>query len=195
PEGHLQVLPQHLHRIDPAHCRRDGKAHGVTDSFLSGDHLLFHLTAFPAKALHADWGNASAEQFGEHLTLERPAFEGTVKTIERQLARIEWVVVPKHLEVNTGILVSGESDEAHFSLPPGLSEGLDHAAAHEVTVGIVVVGAFVYLPEIEIIRLEPAKRLFELPHRLPFVTAVRADLRHQKHPVAPVRECLTHDLF
>src|SRR5262249_33795428 len=135
PASHLEVLPQHLHRIDPAHGRCNPKTHGVTQSLLSGDHFLFHLTALAAKALHADWCNSAAKEFGEHLALERTVLEGAVKAVERQLARVERVVARQHLEVNAGILMSRESDETHFSLPPGLCERLDHATAHEVTVG------------------------------------------------------------
>jgi hypothetical protein len=51
------------------------------------------------------------------------------------------------------------------------------------------------LPEIEVIGLEAAKRLLELAHRLPLVTAVRADLRHQEDAVAPIRDRLSHDRF
>ena len=62
-------------------------------------------------------------------------------------------------------------------------------------IGIVVVDAFMNLPEIEPICAQPAQRIFQHPHRDPTISAVRADLRHQKDAIAAADESAPHPLF
>ena len=64
-----------------------------------------------------------------------------------------------------------------------------------MTLRVVVVDAFVDLPQVQVVGLQAAERLFELPHRLAFVTAVRTYLRHEKDAIPPIYEALAHDLF
>src|SRR6185503_12108789 len=97
--------------------------------------------------------------------------------------------------MNPRVLVTGEADEPHLALALGLLERLDDAAAREVPVRIVVVHALVNLPEVEVIGLQPAQRLFELPHRLAPVAAVRTHLRHQEDLVPAAGERLAHDFL
>ena len=91
--------------------------------------------------------------------------------------------------------MTGEADEADLPIPLRAIERLDHAAASEVQVGIVVVGALVHLPEIEMIGLEPAQRFLELLHRDFRVAPVRADLRHEEHALAAIGNRAPHPRF
>ena len=74
----------------------------------------------------------------------------------------------------------------------GAIEGVDDAAAREVPIGIVVVGALVHLPEIQVVGLEPLERLLELAHRHARVAPVGADLGHQEDTLAPIRDGAAH---
>ena len=76
-----------------------------------------------------------------------------------------------------------------------LLERVHDAAFGEMPVGVVVVHALVYLPEIEIVRAQTPQRLLELTHRDLRVAAMRAHLGHQEDPVAPVVDRLPHALF
>ncbi len=54
----------------------------------------------------------------------------------------------EHPEVNRGVFVAREADEAHLALALRLLKRLDGAARREVKVGVVVVDDFVNLPEV-----------------------------------------------
>ncbi len=94
--------------------------------------------------------------------------------------------------MNSGILVAGEADEAHLAVTLRAGERVDRAVAREMALRIVVVHALVDLPQIEDVGLQTAERLFELTHRLAPPAAVRAQLRHQEHVVAPIGDGLAH---
>jgi len=53
----------------------------------------------------------------------------------------------------------------------------------------------VNLPQVEVVGLESPQRLLELPHRDRGVAAVGADLGHEEHAVAAVRNRPAHALF
>jgi hypothetical protein len=72
------------------------------------------------------------------------------------------------------------------------SSALDDAAAREVTIGIVVVGAFVHLPQVEMVGLQPPERVFELAHRDLRIPSVGADLGHQEHAIATISDRGAH---
>jgi hypothetical protein len=80
-------------------------------------------------------------------------------------------------------------------LVPGGVERLDHTAFHVAALGIVVVRDLVHLPEIEMVRLQPAKRVVELAHRDVCTPAVRAHFGHEENLIAPAGERLAHTLF
>src|SRR5215831_19915490 len=89
-------------------------------------------------------------------------------------------------------LVTGEADEPNLSISLGSVERRDHAALCEVAVRVVFIHALVDLPEIEIVGPEPLQRFVQLPHRHPGVSSVSADLGHQEHTVATIRNCAPH---
>ena len=91
--------------------------------------------------------------------------------------------------------MTGESHVADLPLLFRAIERLDHAARLEVMLRIVIVDAFVHLPEVEIIRSQPSQRLLELPHRHFRVAPVRADLRHQENRFTTIFDRATHPLF
>ncbi|OLE65236.1 MAG: hypothetical protein AUI36_08385 [Cyanobacteria bacterium 13_1_40CM_2_61_4] len=88
-----------------------------------------------------------------------------------------------------GILVAGEADEADLPLLFRAIEGLEHAALGVGQVGIVVVDDAVDLPHVQVIGLQPPKRLLEHLQREPPAPAVCADLGHQDDLVPPAPEC------
>ena len=65
----------------------------------------------------------------------------------------------------------------------------------EVQVRVVVVDAFMHLPEVEAVGVQPPQRLFELAHRLALAASVRAHLGHQEDAVAPIAYRLAHHHF
>jgi hypothetical protein len=64
-------------------------------------------------------------------------------------------IVRQHLEVNRRVLVAGEADEAHLAVTLRPVQRLDGAIARKVMFRIVVVDAFVNLPEVEEVGLQP----------------------------------------
>jgi hypothetical protein len=65
-------------------------------------------------------------------------------------------------------------------------ERFDHAASREMALRIVVVDAFVHLPEIEMIGPQAPHRFVKLAQRHRGVAPVRADLRHQEDRVPAI---------
>jgi hypothetical protein len=189
----VEVLPEHAHRVDAADQGGDRQAQGVADRFLRRDSPGLHRSGVAAKTLHPDGGDPAAVQFRQHALLE--AAEGRIEAVERQLARVPRVVVRQHLEVQAGILVSGEPDEPDLALLPCAIEGLDRAARREVPRRLVVEDHLVDLPEIQVIGLQAAQRLFQLFHGRARVAPVHAGLRHQKDLVAAAGEGLAHPCF
>ena len=97
--------------------------------------------------------------------------------------------------MDIGILVAGEADEPDLAVALRAIERLDHAAAREVTIGVVVVGALVHLPQVKVVGLETLERFVELSHRHPGVAAMRADFRHQEHALAAAGDRAPHPDF
>ena len=62
----------------------------------------------------------------------------------------------EHAEVDGGIFVAGEADEAAFAGLLGFVQGFDGAAFGEGLVGVFEADAFVELPEVEVVGLEAA---------------------------------------
>ena len=79
------------------------------------------------------------------------------------------------------ILVAGEADVAHFALHLGAIQRLDHPALGEMAFGIVVIHAFVHLPQVQMVGVQTSQRLLELAHRHFRIAPVRAHLGHQEH--------------
>jgi hypothetical protein len=115
--------------------------------------------------------------------------------VSKHLAGVEGKVVREHLQVDGRILVAGKAHVPHLALAFCLRERLHGAIRREVALGIVVVRALVDLPQVEDVGLQPLQRLFELAHGLPLAAAVRAQLRHEEHLVAPSRQRLPHDFL
>ena len=70
--------------------------------------------AAAAHALHAKHGDSA--RFAPPATLGFEAAEGGVETIQRHLHGVERKVVREHSQMNAGILVTCESDEANLAL-------------------------------------------------------------------------------
>src|SRR6185295_9267464 len=97
------------------------------------------------KTLHANRGNLLAGQFRKHAALE--AAEVRVETVQRKLTGIEGESQGQHAEMDLRIFVPGEADVAHLAVALGALERFHNAARREMARWIVVVHAFVDLPE------------------------------------------------
>ena len=159
-----------------------GETHGVAESFLGGDRAVRDDFAAAAEAFHAEDAETFLRGDGEDLSFE--AAEGGVETVERHLHGVEREVCGEHAQMDAGIFVAGEADEADFALFLRFGEGFGGAAGGEDQFGIVVVDDFVDLPEIEMIGLQAAQGFFEHLHGDVFVAAVGADFGHEEGLVA-----------
>jgi hypothetical protein len=77
----------------------------------------------------------------------------------------------------------------------GLRQRVHDAAFREMPFGIVLVRALMDLPQIEVVGVQPSKRLLELALRHVGVSTVRADLRHQEHTLPAVLNGPAHPAF
>lgn len=111
------------------------------------------------------------------------------------LTGVERIIVGKHLEMSRRVFVSGEADKAYFACLFRFRHGYDYAAFREVSFRVVVVNAFMHLPQVNVIGFKATQRIFKLFHRNLFVALVCADLRHQEYFVASPDESLAHVLF
>ena len=118
-----------------------------------------------------------------------------VEGIERHLHGVERKSGVQHLEMDAGIFVAGKADEAHFALLLRFAQGFGGAIRANEQLGIVVEGDAVDLPQVEMIGLQPAQRLFQHLHGEASVAAVRADLGHQEDFVAAALQALAHPVF
>ena len=108
--------------------------------------LVTMLTRAP-QALHAEGADPAPVQLGEHLLLEAPVVG--VHHVQRHQDGGPVVGLAEHLEVDRGVLVAGEAQEADLALLQGLQAGLDGAVLGEDPVGVVVVDDLVELPEVD----------------------------------------------
>src|SRR5688572_23356947 len=100
----LEVLPKHLHRIDPRYCRGDRQAHGIPECVLDASDALGDRLSAAAETLHPDGRDSLAVKLRKHLGLEAP--EVAVEAIERQLTGVERKTERQHTEVNGRVLMS-----------------------------------------------------------------------------------------
>ena len=82
------------------------------------------------------------------------------------------------------VLVAGEANQPGFSLLLGSIQGFDYAAFGIGQVGIVIITDGVNLPQIQVIGLQASQGLLEHPHGFIGTAAVRANLGHDKSPIA-----------
>ena len=99
---------------------------------------------------------------------------------------VEGEIGLQHFEMDGGIFVAGETDEADFALFLGLVERFGGAVGADKKFGIVVEADAVNLPEVEMIGLKAAQGLFEHLHGEGAFAAVGADFGHEEDFVAAV---------
>ena len=80
----------------------------------------------------------------QHLLLE--ATIGRVKTIERHLDGVEWVIVRQHFEMYRRALMSGETNKTNLALLFRFIQRFDHTTLCEMQVRVVLVDDLVNLP-------------------------------------------------
>ncbi len=156
----------------------DGQAHGIAQALLGSDGAVANEFAAASQTFHAERGDTATVRFGQDVSFK--AAEGRVAAIERHLHGIEGKIVRQHFQMDFGIFVAGESDEADFALLLGGEQGFGSAVRSEDQVGIVFVDHFVNLPEIEMIGLQAAKRFFQHAHGDFLIASVGADLGHHE---------------
>src|SRR6188474_2171588 len=93
------------------------------------------------------------------------------------------------------IFVTGETDVSNLAGGFRPFERFHDAAPGEMAVGIVVVHAFVDLPEIEVVGPKPPKRFVELTQRGLPVTTVRAHLGHEEDGIPAISDRPSHAPF
>src|ERR1700735_2187114 len=138
------VLVQHVQRVDTANCGRARQTHCITKRFFRPHDAILDRLAVAPKALHAERCNPPPLKFREHLLLEAPI--GCIKTVERHLDGVEWVIVRQHFEMYRRTLMSGETNETYFALLFGFIERFDYTALCEMQVRGVLVDDLVNLP-------------------------------------------------
>src|ERR1700735_5575841 len=80
----------------------------------------------------------------ERLQLE--AAIGCIKTVERHLDSVEWVIVSQHFEMYRRTLMSGETNKTYLALPFRFLQRFDHTTLCEMQVRVVLVDDLVNLP-------------------------------------------------
>jgi hypothetical protein len=125
----FEILVEDLHGVHAADGGGHGKAHGVAESLFGGDCAVAHEFAATSQAFHTKSGDAAAGGFGQDLGFE--AAKSGVATIERHLHGVEGEIVGQHAEMNFGILVTGEAEEADLALLPGGDKSFGDAVGGE----------------------------------------------------------------
>ena len=82
-----------------------------------------------------------------------------------------------------------ESNKANFALLLGCRQRFQYSIRCIALLRIVVIDDLVNLPHIEMVRLQPGKRLLQLPHGDIFLSPVGADLGHHDRFVTLAFEC------
>jgi len=160
PTCNLQVLTQHLERVDTRHSGADRQAHGVTERLSHPFCARLDGATVAPQALHTNRRDPAPRELGQHAGLKTSKVP--VEAVERELTRVERIVERQHAEMDLRILVSGETDKSRLALRPGPVERLDDAVPGEVPIGVVVIGTLVDLPQVEMVRAQPPQRLLEL---------------------------------
>src|SRR5580698_301278 len=138
------VLVQHVQRVDTANCGRDRQAHCITKRFFRPHDAILNRLAVAPQALHAERCNLPPLQFRKNLLLE--ATKGCIKTIERHLDSVEWVIVCQHSEMYRRTLMSSETNKANFALLFRFIQRFNHTTLCEMQVRVILVDDLVNLP-------------------------------------------------
>ena len=147
-----------------------------------GDHF-----ARSSHAFHPEYSHAALRGHRQYLPLE--AAIAVVERVQRHLYGVEGKSAIEHCEMDGGIFVPRETNEANFALLLGCGERLEHAIRRIAFFRIVVVHHLVNLPYIEVIGLQASQRLLQHLHGDIFLTAMGTDLGHHDRFVALALEC------
>jgi hypothetical protein len=178
--GGFDGLIENFHAIDAGDDDRGRKVEGVVEAFDGFDDVTVEDNA-AAHGFHAEHTNALLDELWQDLLFE--AAKVGIHDVEGHLDGVEAEVVLgghlEHAEVDGGIFVAGEADEATFAGLFGFLQGLDSAAFGKGLVGVFEADAFVELPEVEVVGLEAAEGFVELLQRGFFGAAV--DFGHEEN--------------
>ena len=101
-----------------------------------------------------------------------------VERVQGHLHRIKRIAELEHLQVKSGVFVTGETDESGLALLLGSIKCFQDTPLGIGQLGVVVVDDAVDLPEVQMIGLEPPQRLFEHLERQSPAAPMRADFGH-----------------
>src|SRR5580693_8926317 len=138
------VLVQHVQRVHAANSGRDRQTHCITERFFRPHDAILDRLAVAPEALHAERRNPPPLKFRQHLLLE--ATIGCIKTVERHLDSVEWVIVRQHFEMYRRTLMSGETNKTYLALPFRFLQRFDHTTLCEMQLRVVLVDDLVNLP-------------------------------------------------
>src|ERR1700726_1384542 len=96
------------------------------------------------EALHTKRCNPPPLKFREHLLLG--AAISNIKTVERHLDSVEWVIVRQHFEMYRRTLMSGETNKTYLALLFRFLQRFDHTTLCEMQLRVVLVDDLVNLP-------------------------------------------------
>ena len=108
------VLTQHVQRVDSANRGRDGQTYRVAQRLFCPYDAVLDRLAVASQALHAESRNSAAVELRQHLLLETTI--GRVKTIERHLDGVKWVIVRQHFQMDRRALMSSETNKTNLAL-------------------------------------------------------------------------------
>ncbi len=173
---------QDLHTVDTGNHYRNWLVHGEVQA-LDGCNSLALQNDAVAHALHSKNADILFHKLRKHIVDK--AAEVRIHHIHWHLNRIEPEIMRgrqvEHVQMDSRILVAGESDVAGLSRFLRSEKGLGRAARGEETVNIVESDDLMALDEIHVIDLQPAQRFIHLA-RCRFLGA-SIYLGHQKRPL------------
>jgi hypothetical protein len=120
------VLTQHVQRVNTANRCSHWQTHRVAQRLLCSHRAVLDRLSIAAQTLHTESRNAPPLQFRQHLLFE--AAITRVKTVQRHLHGVEWVIVRQHFEMDCRALMSREANKTNLALLFRLIQRLDHAA-------------------------------------------------------------------
>lgn len=181
--GGVDGLVENFHAVDAGDDDGGGEVEGVLQTFDGFDGVALENDA-AAHGFHAEHADALLDELGQDLVFE--AAKVRVHDVEGHLDGVEAEVVLRghlqHSEMDGGVFVAGEADEAAFAGLLRFLQGFDGAAFGEGLVGVFEADAFVELPEVEVVGLEAAQGFIELFERGFFRATV--DFGHEENLVA-----------
>ncbi len=134
-------------------------------------------------------------RFSSGNTLHFEAAELPVERVQRHLHGIERKSGGEHPPMNFGVLMACKSYKPDFAFLLGLRQRFRRAIRPDEQLRIVIEAYAVYLPQIQMVRLQTAQRFLQHAQAERLIAPVRADLGHQEHALANALQPAPHPFF